>query len=60
MDKINCLQIGGHYIHILFYTEFNLKRAKIEYSIKQSWDLVAHFEPISKSTPTVPILLIFY
>jgi len=34
MDKINCLQIGGHFIHILFYTEFYLKRAKIKYSIK--------------------------
>jgi len=24
--------------------------------LKQSWDLVAHFEPISESTPTVPLL----
>jgi len=24
--------------------------------LNQSWDLVAHFEPISESTPTVPLL----
>jgi len=34
MDKINYFQSGGHYIHILFYMEFNLKRTKIKYSIK--------------------------
>jgi len=26
------------------------------YYVWQSWDLVAHFEPISESTPTVPLL----
>jgi len=30
----------------------------VAYYLIQSWDLVAHFEPISESTPTVLLLLL--